>query len=240
MARAKFRLNDYLDCPQTGAGPLLGSGTYLPDLVHKVVQLAEIRRVVQIMEKDSLSPETAVRTLVVTSPLPGEGKTVVTSGLAVRLAGQSGRKVLVVDAHWADPALHLCFRKKQNFEYEHLMNGGDPQRLVKKTAFSGLDILTAPLFSASRTCEASEKELIRILQVLSLGYDSVILDAGPLSQGKEGGMDPMRFSVWADATILVVLGGQTPGETTRKSVLMFHNAGANLLGVLMNQWQNPF
>lgn len=211
----------------------------LPGVVNKIVQLAEVKRVSQVVEKFMPGLEEGRNGLLITSAIEGEGKTIISAGLGVSIARQSNMKVLLVDLNWRSPCLHKCFRKKQNYEYSDLINVNNPQRLIKKTDFSKLDILTAPFFHHSDSLRGITKEMIVILKKLTLEYERIILDCAPLFSVNRQMMDPMIFATWTGGTIFVAMGGYTPKEIMKKAVVMLDSAESSLMGIIMNQWKNP-
>lgn len=211
----------------------------LPEVVDKIVQLAEVKRVSQIIEKSMPGLEEGRNGLLITSAIEGEGKTIISAGLGVRIAHQSNIKVLLVDLNWRSPGLHKCFQKKQNYEYSDLISINNPQRLIKKTDFSKLDILTAPFFQHPDSSRDLTKEMIEVLKKLAVEYERVILDCAPLFPINRQMMDPMAFAAWTGGTIFVSMGGHTPRDIAKKAVVMLDSTDSRLMGVFMNQWKNP-
>lgn len=208
----------------------------MADVVNRIIQLTEIKRAAQALCNTKHRNR---RGLLVTSPLPGEGKTIITAGLATRIASQTDQRVLVVDLNWNNPALHLCFRKKRTFDYSELTAEEDPHRFVKKTDFSGLDIMTAPKFQNPELAGDPVHAITGKLNSLADMYDRVILDSSAIFPVNRQMMDPVYFSEWAGETLLVIMGGKTPRDIIRKAVHMFDKGESELVGVIMNQWKNP-
>ncbi|MHB1559940.1 MAG: polysaccharide biosynthesis tyrosine autokinase, partial [Isosphaeraceae bacterium] len=81
--------------------------------------------------------------LLITSPLPGDGKTSITSNLAISLAG-AGRRVLVVDGDLRKPSQHRLFDVEcEGGLSDALSSCVSPDRLVRSTFIPNLDLLTA-------------------------------------------------------------------------------------------------
>lgn len=207
------------------------------DHIAQFVQLAEAKRIATSVQ-NSL-PEDQPASLVITSPWAGEGKTMLAAGLAQQAASNMGRKVLVMDVHWRAPRLHACFQLEQNFGDSYLENADQVLKRVQETAIPGLHLLTAPSQTSADQSSWGLKLSLEVLEQAKSQYDLVILDTGPMFPPNRFMLDPLNYAAHADGTVLVLLGGSTPREMAKRATSMFASSGAKLLGLVLNQWQNP-
>uniref|UniRef100_UPI0025BCAEE3 CpsD/CapB family tyrosine-protein kinase n=1 Tax=Desulfonatronospira sp. TaxID=1962951 RepID=UPI0025BCAEE3 len=198
---------------------------------------AELKRIAAYVE-NAMTNGTNKR-LVITSPNKGEGKTMLAAGLAVQAAGTFSFKVLAVDLHWRAPSLHTYFQKEQNFDDSQAGSAEQVLGFVQETGISGLDLLAAPRETRADRTELGLKLSREVLDKAISHYDRIVVDTGALFPPNRFMLDPMNYARDADGSIMVILGGVTPRESAKRASLMFSNSGARLIGVVMNQWQNP-
>lgn len=206
-------------------------------MMNKLSQLAEMKRVTSIMEKDA--GETGTGCFVVTSPFRGEGKSLVASGLALHGAINLSKKVLLLDFNWRAPTLHALFNKKQNYTFQDIKSTDDPLCFVQQTEYPDLHLLTAP---KSEGCDKQKDslELCRYVQVKAeKKYDRVIVDTCSLFPANRFMLDPIRLAKDATGTMLVFMAGQTSRGMAKKAVMMFKEYELRLAGILMNDFKNP-
>jgi succinoglycan biosynthesis transport protein ExoP len=167
------------------------------------------------------------RTLLVTSAGPGDGKTFVSTNLALSLAAL-GRKVLLIDADLRRPAVHQAFKLTSEVGLaEYLVGKVAWQDLLTRNVVLGLDIL------ASRTSVRSASDLLSSPGVRTLlteartQYDFILLDAPGLFINVP---DARILAQMADGVVLVVRSGSTPRDLVRRLVAQT----PNVVGIVLN------
>ncbi len=205
--------------------------------IEQFVQLAELKRIAASVE--NAMTDAFNKRLVVTSPFAQEGKSMIAMGLAVQAATTYNLNVLLVDMHWRAPSLHTCFKTEQNYDDSQLTSAEDVLGFIQKTEIEGLNLLTAPKETAADLSRAGLKVSLDILDKAALEYDRIVVDTGSIFPPNRFMLDPMNFARNADGAVMVILGGVTPRDSAKRASLMFNNAGARLIGVIMNQWKNP-
>jgi Mrp family chromosome partitioning ATPase/uncharacterized protein involved in exopolysaccharide biosynthesis len=193
-----------------------------------------------------------LRTLVVTSAAPGEGKTITSANLAVTYA-YDGLRVLLVDCDIRRPKLHAVFKTPRSPGLLDLLtpsNGGkvgvhaltfdgegsngdsaDPLTAVlRPTAIRGLTLLTCGALPTNPTNLLSGVRMRALLQELIQRFDLVILDTPPVLATA----DARILGGISDGVLLVVRAGQTERLAAQRAQHQLTQAGARLLGVVLN------
>jgi capsular exopolysaccharide synthesis family protein len=173
------------------------------------------------------------RTLGVTSPGQGEGKTLTAINLSISLALERNQTVLLVDANLDQPSIHsyLGIDVEQGLR-EHLLDGTPVQKILVHPRIPGLVILpgSAPLNSSSEAL--SSRPMLQLVQELKRRYPMrwVIFDLPPVLVSD----DVLAIAPYIDATLLVAEEGKTkPPELVRAAELL-QASNQNLIGTVLN------
>jgi len=179
------------------------------------------------------SLEKAYRTLIITSPGFGEGKTTTTANLGVVMA-QQGKKILIVDADLRKPMMHFIFKTENTTGLTNvLIQQTSLQEAIRKTKIEKLDILPSgpiPPNPAELLSSVSMKELME--QALE-EYDVILFDSPPVNAVA----DTQILSNSGDGVVLVVNSGKTKRDSGIKALESLNSAKAKLLGVVLNNKQ---
>ena len=170
--------------------------------------------------------------LLVTSSISSEGKTITAANLAVVFA-QAGRRVLLVDADLRKPGVHLIFDLPNSQGLTTLLRSDDLnlESIAQVTEQENLRILTTGPLPPNPAELLGSQRMRVILDRLKAAGDLVILDSPPLQPVA----DPAILSALADGTILVVDAGRSRRGVVRQSRQTLANAGANVLGAVVNR-----
>jgi tyrosine-protein kinase len=176
--------------------------------------------------------ERPLRSVLVTSPEQGDGKTTVTANLAVVLA-QAGQQVLLVEADLRRPSLSEVFGIPNRVGLTSLLLDEklDPASAAVETRVPGLRLLpSGPLPPNPSELLASQRMRTRAAQLRELA-DIVIVDSPPVLAVS----DPAVLAGLVDGTVLVVSSVKTRGQHAAQTVSMLQKAGALVLGVVLNR-----
>lgn len=162
------------DDPESNGTPLHLAISVAP---HSII--AEQFRQVRTRLQHAASLDTT-RSIVVTSPAPGDGKSFVACNLAAGLA-LNGRRILLVDANFRRAELHRLFGVSNDMGFSNVLESiGNLESAVQKTAVPNLELLTTGPRPANPT-ELIESQLFSDFIDRALEeYDHVIFDTGPL------------------------------------------------------------
>lgn len=173
------------------------------------------------------------RTLGVTSPGPGEGKTLTAINLSISLALERNQTVLLVDANLGQPSIHSClgFDVEQGLR-EHLLDGTPLQQILVQPRIPGLVILpgSTPLSSSSETL--SSRPMLQLVQELKRRYPMrwVIFDLPPVLVSD----DVLAIAPYIDAMLLVVEEGKTLRPELARAAELVQASNQNLIGTVLN------
>jgi capsular exopolysaccharide synthesis family protein len=170
--------------------------------------------------------------ILVTSSVPGEGKTTVSSNLAALLA-RSGKQVLLVEADMRNPSLSLgldSLKESPNGLGVLLTDGERTLDEVAIEGISGMRVLRAgpiPAFPA----ELLDSERMRnLLENWSLQFDHIVLDSPPLLAVTDAAV----LSHMADVTLLIARPGFTSSKALRRAYKLIEQNKETQVGVVLN------
>jgi len=178
------------------------------------------------------SVDAPIRTLLVTSSISGEGKTVIAANLAVVFA-QAGRRVLLVDADLRKPGIHLVFDLPNSQGLTTLLRSDDVSLdvIARATEQENLRILTTGPLPPNPAELLGSQRMRVILDRFKAGGNLVIFDSPPLQPVA----DPAILSSVVDGTLLVIDAGRSRRGVVRQGREALAKAGANVLGAVVNR-----
>ncbi len=173
----------------------------------------------------------SVKTLVITSPAPGEGKTTTAANLAVTYA-QQGLKVLLVDCDLRKPRLAELFEINRKPGLAELLVGESSwEEAIRPVAgVEGLSILPAGTLPPNPTEMLGSAVMRDLLAALREKFDVVIMDTPPLA----GGADAAILGGASDGVLLVAKAGATHQQGARLAARELRAVGAKVVGAVMN------
>ena len=202
-------------------------------------EIAEIKRIYSAIEA-SLSQKNPA-CLIVTSGTPGEGKTTIATGIAAYAARQNGERVLVMDLNWYSPALHKSFGLDLSFGYETLKEADAISDVAQPSGLDNLDVIPAVQSSPGEDIPYAQADTLAagMIRKARESYGFVVVDTSAMYPPNRRMIDPAILSREADGVAIVTLANATPREKVKRAMKTLENAGANIIGVIANQWQNP-
>ncbi len=178
----------------------------------------------------ALNPDGSARTLVVTSALPKEGKTVAALNLAMALAELSGVEVLVVDADLHTPQLESFLGLPRRKGLADLLSGRlDIDRAVRQTSVSGVSILGAGELPGNPSELLASDRMRTLLNGLRQRFTYVILDTPEAMRISDASL----LGAMADGVLLVVKLGSTPRHFVEQTYNTIEALGGNVLGTCL-------
>lgn len=181
------------------------------------------------------TPGQAPRRMLVTSCLPGEGKTTTAVNLAVCLAQTKNAKVLIIDADMRRPRLRRLFKLPTGPGLSsYLSSEMTEDELISLTCRhqeTGLFVMTSGPVPPNPAELLSSEQMRRMLDTLEKHFTHIIIDSPP------GGSftDAVLISPMVTGVLMVVHSGKTPQDVVRRLRQLLGAAGAKIFGVVLNQ-----
>ncbi len=176
-----------------------------------------------------------LRTLVVTSPKPGEGKTTLAVNLAVAFA-QSTKKVLLVDADLRRPRIHQTFGVDNSIGLTNLIAGvGQLEDALLATDIPGLALLTSGPLPPTPSEMLHAPGFSQTLAELKARFDLIIFDTPPVVPVTDASV----LAAEMDGTLLVVRSKVSTRDALLSALDSLGRVRARLLGVALNEAESP-
>lgn len=180
----------------------------------------------------------AKKSVVISSPCCGEGKSTVASNLAIALC-ETRRRVVLIDGDLRNPRLHKSFKVKNDFGLRDVLRKDEApdaeaiQKLARPTAVPGVFLVSSGTPGPEDAINLLHSpHLPKILSTLANGFDVVLIDTPPVLNLA----DARIFCELADAAILVVRAGVTTCDMAIAAYDAFASATAPIAGVILNDF----
>lgn len=179
---------------------------------------------------DFFGLDSPAKTILITSPSQGNGKTTIAVNLALAMS-QSGQKTVLVDADLRRPAVHASLKLPVKPGLAEVIKGDrTPQSVIRVWKKNKLDVVTAGSRMQNITEIAGSRRIGSILNGLKDIYEVVIVDAPPLVIS-----DTYNLASRVDGVILIMVPGQTREDQARVMKEQLERAGAKVIGVVFNK-----
>lgn len=172
-----------------------------------------------------------IRSIMVTSSEPGEGKSTTVANLAIVFA-QQGKKVLLIDADLRKPSIHYTFDLANIFGLTTILSKRiEMWNAIAKTDVENLFILTSGPVPPNPAELLSSLSMRNLIDQLKEQFDILLFDTPPLLAVTDGQI----ISNLCQGSILVIASGKTEKDKALKSKELLTNANSSLLGVVINK-----
>jgi polysaccharide biosynthesis transport protein len=179
-----------------------------------------------------------IKTILITSPGPGEGKSFTAANLAVVMA-QAGKRVLLIDADLRRPVQHKIFDRGRNLrglttllflEDLEFENNQLPPETFFQTQQQRLVLLTSGPLPPNPAEVVGSGKMKMILDALLDHFDFIIIDSPPVLAVT----DPLVLATRTDGTVLVARASRTRRDQLQQTAARLQEVNSNLLGVMLN------
>lgn len=172
-----------------------------------------------------------IKTIVVTSTKKDEGKTTITTNLAVNFSKIENKKVLIIDCDLRNPSIHKEFGiSNSNGLTDLLVEEKDLSNYIKETEINNLHILTAGSIPPNPSEMLSSNRMKVFMENIREDYDYVFIDTPPVGMVTDAGV----LSAFLDGTILVVKSESVDIKDLQETKKKLVSVNANILGVILN------
>jgi polysaccharide biosynthesis transport protein len=176
----------------------------------------------------------APKTLLVTSSLPGEGKTTTAINMAVSLA-QTEAKVLIVDADMRRPRMHAIFHLSNKVGLSTILSNELSEveilNMIQQEKDSGLYVLTCGSMPPNPAELLGSDQMRRLLVYMESTFSHIIIDSPPVASFTDG----VLLGALVDGVLLVVHAGKSSREIARRGKQVLTDVGAKIIGVVLNK-----
>lgn len=176
------------------------------------------------------APADAAKSILVTSPEPGDGKSTSASNLAIAMA-QAGHRTILLDADFRKPTQHLVFEIEQKTGVNDVLGGDILLRdAVHRTTLRLLDVLPCGRIPRNPSEVLNGKRFNQLLKALLKHYDKVVIDSPPVNAVADASI----LAASADLTVLVLRAEKSTRRAAEQARDRLSSVGASLLGVVFN------
>ncbi len=171
------------------------------------------------------------RTILVTSPAAGDGKSTLVSNLAIAMA-QAGQKTILLDADFRKPMQHVIFELEKDREGLTAVLAGQIKlgQAIQRTDTEGLSLLPCGPGVSNPSEILNSPRFAKLLECLAEAYDRVIIDAPPVTVVT----DAQILGARCDITMLVLRAGRSTKKLGQRAIGDLQRVGAHLLGTVVN------
>ena len=169
------------------------------------------------------------KTIVVTSSIPGEGKSTISGNLAITLS-QSGARVLLIDCDLRKPSIHKKFRVVNDLGLTDILVDKCSLKDVIKKIDEYLFMITAGTIPPNPSEIVGSNSMEDLIKELSLSFDYIVMDTPPVIPVT----DPLLLAAKSDATIIVVRARKTKEKIIRQAYDELIKVNSNIIGSILN------
>jgi capsular exopolysaccharide synthesis family protein len=177
------------------------------------------------------------KTILITSPAPGDGKSTMASNLAITMA-QAGQKTLIIDADLRKPTQHSIFEIESRDEgLSNVLAGAmDVEDAIRPGPTSNLDVLTCGVEIPNPVEVLNSDAFAKVLREFAQRYDRIIIDSPPVGLVSDGQI----LSALCDVTILVLRAETSTRRHSRQARDRLLSVGGRILGAVVNDVQRGY
>ena len=175
--------------------------------------------------------DSPLRTILVTSSGPGEGKSTTVANLAITMA-QMGTNTLLVDSDLRRPVLHSIFSLQRNPGLTNYLAGNVPLReIIQKTPIENLSLLTCGVLPPNPSELLGSKKMKTLLEELKEKYEMILFDSPPVIAVTDAAV----LSTLLDGVVLIASSGHTSREALVRATTLLQNVNGRLIGGVLNK-----
>ncbi len=173
-----------------------------------------------------------LKSMVVTSPNPKEGKSTTAANLAITFA-QAGINTLLVDTDLRRPSIHRLFGlPKEPGIINHLFGKNELNEVIHESGIENLSIIPCGIIPPNPSEVLAAPQTHELIAKLKEMYDIVIFDSAPILAVTDASV----VSTQVEGTLLIILAGTTVMDELEHSIEQLERVNAHILGVAMNNF----
>lgn len=180
------------------------------------------------------SVDEEIKTILITSSMPGEGKSFISSNLAIAFA-QAKKRVLLIDCDMRKGRQHLLFKISNSRGLSNLLiskvKPDEISSYINETSIKNLDLITRGACPPNPSELLGSKKNKQIIEILKKEYDIIIFDGAPCN----GIADSLIMSSLIDKVIIVSAESVTPKEIIENTKNSLDKVDASIAGIVINK-----
>jgi protein-tyrosine kinase len=197
----------------------------LVNTTSNAVSVEQYRRLAAVLHE--AQEQSQLKSVMLTSALPGDGKTLTAANLALTLSESYGRRVLLIDADLRLPTLHTVLGISNDAGLSEALRG---DQLACVEFAPGLAVLTAGKPGPTPLAGLSSNRMRHVVHECEERFDWVIIDTSPVGVLP----DAQVIGRLVDAVLLVIGAGSTPAESVEHAIAQLGGADS-IFGVVLNR-----
>lgn len=175
--------------------------------------------------------EKDIKTIVITSPGPDEGKSTISANLGITMA-QAGSKVLILECDLRNPTVHKIFVLSNIAGVTNILVESMPySNYVNDIGVPNLGVITCGPKPPNPAEILGSSRMKNLLQELRNDYDYVLIDTPPVLAVTDAAI----LSAICDGTVLVLGSGEAVIDGAVKAKEILESVKANIIGVVLNK-----
>ena len=177
-----------------------------------------------------------IQTVLVTSCMPGDGKTTVATNLAGSFA-QTGKRTVILDCDLRKPRVNKVFNQERIPGFtDYLIGKANIDDIIRKSDQEELYFIPAGTIPPNPSEILSSKQMIEFIDLLKEQFTLVVLDSPPVFAVS----DSEILTKVTDASVLVVSSGATETEVMQKSIELMTTGGGSFIGTVLNRFNYKY
>ena len=228
-------MENELNIPILGVLPYTETGELLETFDNPNSALSEAYRTLRTSVQFT-GTDTNIRSLMVTSSEPSEGKSTTAFRLAHDFASL-GRKVLIIDGDLRKPRMHRLFNTDAGIGLSNLLTnvvrGGDVIKIFRETDNPNITFLSAGTIPPNPSDLLVSQKMGLTIHYCTKKYDLVIIDCPPVM----GLSDAPIIARQVDATLIVVSSKQVTRKAAKNALKRLRSVGANVIGCAFTKFK---
>ncbi len=201
---------------------------------HKMLDIPEFSEFyrLQTSVKLALFSDEPIKSLMITSSLPFEGKTFSVSYLAMIMANLMEKKTLLIDADLRRPSIHIKFGLPLIYGLtDVLIDNKKVEGCLHDTDVANLKVLTSGSHCPNPSVLLGSNKIKILVEELKKEFDLIIFDSSPIYPIS----DSVLLSSYVDGAILVIKAGSTRRSIVERSLNSLKDTKIKILGTILNQ-----
>jgi polysaccharide biosynthesis transport protein len=170
------------------------------------------------------------KTVLVTSPAPGDGKSTTASNLAIALA-QAGHRTMLIDCDFRKPVQHTIYELGDEVGLSSVIAGTAKLRdAVRRTSIGRLYVLPCGPVPSNPSEILTSKRFEQVMKAMDAAFDRIVIDSPPVAPVADASI----LAASSDATVLVLRTNKSTRKLSAGALEALYAVGANVLGAVVN------